>query len=161
MSRSKEKLTPRQKEGIRLLAKGRRPSQVARELGIGRRTLWNWRQLPRFQKRLTKYMQDLDEYSKRMERRALALAWETVMRMMKSKRAVPRTVAQSRAAAVQLVLTALSRRGESVKVRHAGTVQHAHEHQGAVTIDERTLTKARKERLKELLDLTREFDNVN
>ena len=155
------RLTPLQKRGIRLLANGKRPSQVARELGVGRRTLWNWRHLPRFQKRLAKYMEELEEYSKRKERQALALAWDTVMKMMKSKRPVPRTVAQSRAAAVQMVLATLSRRSDHLKIRHAGTIEHEHGHQATVTIEEKTLTKEKKERLKELLSLTREFDNPN
>jgi hypothetical protein len=116
---------------------------------------------PRFQRRLGKYLQDLEEYSKRKEKQALALAWDTVIKMMKSKRPVPRTVAQSRAAAVQLVLTTLSRRGEYFKVRHTGGLQHAHHHEGMVTIDSKALTKERKERIKELLELTREADTSN
>src|SRR6266568_1261382 len=130
MSRENKKakpLKPTQKRALRLLANGKRPSQVARELGIGRRTLWNWRHLPQFEKQLSRYMQELEEYSERKEKQALAQAWDSIINMMTSKRPLPRTVAQSRVAAVKLVLSTLSRRAEHLKVQHVGNVRHQHQ----------------------------------
>jgi len=104
-------------------------------------------------------MHELEEYSERKEKQALAQAWETTINMMTSKRPLPRTVALARVAAVQLVLSTLSRRADHLKVQHVGNVRH--QHQADVTIDSRTLSGERKGKLKELLELAREFDTPN
>ena len=44
-----------------LLARGLRPSQVVEELGIGRTTLWDWRQLPAFEARSNEELEEAHE----------------------------------------------------------------------------------------------------
>ena len=148
--RERSSLTPQQKRAIRLLADGKRPSHVARVLGISRRTLWAWRYKDaRFKKRLEDYMQELEDFAKSIEKQALAVAWRSAIRMMRSKK--------SRAAAVQLVLTILRGRADAVRVQHGGKVQHDHgdvTHTGEVQL--KGLTRERKEAVKKLLELTRD-----
>ena len=151
-----KRLTPKQKKAARLMAQGQKVSEVAREVGVSRRTIWNWQQLPGFQRRLRKFLDDLDHYVERKEKVALSVAWDTVLKMMTSTAPVSRTVAQSRATAVQLVLGTLNRR-DRLRTKQSGSGRPAEEN-GRVVNTEKLKPDA-KNRLKELLVLTREIED--
>jgi len=109
------RLTRRQKRALRLLTESNAPNDVARELGISLRKLWNWRRLPQFQEGLAISARELDADCKLLQKQALAQALATLIKLMRSKRALPRTVEQSRLEAARLVFTAWSRRGDDFK----------------------------------------------
>jgi len=143
------RLTRRQKQALRLLADGNAPNDVARELGIGLRKLSSWRRLPEFERGLAIAACELGTYCRLIQKHALAQALVTVIDTMRSKRALPRTIIQSRLAAAQLVLTTWSRRGDDPEWRDTGN---------AASGDEVDLLKSNKVRraLHKYLELARE-----
>ncbi len=55
------RLTPQQERAAVLLARGVRPSEVIDDLGVGRTTLWDWRQLSAFEARFNEELEEAQE----------------------------------------------------------------------------------------------------
>lgn len=74
-----KELRPRELEAALLLAQGRRKAEVARHLGVTRKTIYNWLERPEFRAAVGQLAQELAEEAKaRLGRKSLAVLEEAL-----------------------------------------------------------------------------------
>ena len=161
MIKPENPLTPKQKKAAQLLALGLKRKEITKKLKITRETLWRWRQLPRFQKKYTKYINKFDlhieKFLEAKQKHMLEIGLESLYGLLKSGNA------KSIAIGLELLFKINN------KLQNNGILKHQHEHEGALDLRTSGEIKIKKKKLKkkerrdvmDLLDKTRHLISNN